>query len=247
MGLAELRQPRALSCWPDALLIAYYAPAELGCFLALGWQMPVAVLDLFASSALANGRDGARHQGRFSLLAALGHFVTARTLKKKPAGAFSATGARIRTPFSTTARRTPSPWHVAAGTRQPAPRARIGLSALLPGAATCAPSRPWSIGARRLIVRCWGACRAPGEPLRMEKPLMPFVPLPDFDRDMLRDREKLSDGWSAKTIPWPRTETGRLGLSGHFPHDGARYPIVAPIRECAFARQVAAHRSGDRP
>src|SRR5581483_1036255 len=33
---------------PDVLFVAYYASAELGCHLALGWPMPVRVLDLFA-------------------------------------------------------------------------------------------------------------------------------------------------------------------------------------------------------
>ena len=30
-----------------ALFVAYYAPAEMGCFIALGWPMPANVLDLF--------------------------------------------------------------------------------------------------------------------------------------------------------------------------------------------------------
>jgi hypothetical protein len=33
---------------PEALFVAYYASAELGCHLALGWPMPARVLDLFA-------------------------------------------------------------------------------------------------------------------------------------------------------------------------------------------------------
>jgi hypothetical protein len=33
---------------PDALFVAYYASAELGCHLALGWPMPARVLDLYA-------------------------------------------------------------------------------------------------------------------------------------------------------------------------------------------------------
>jgi len=33
---------------PDALFVAYYASAELSCFLALGWTMPSRILDLFA-------------------------------------------------------------------------------------------------------------------------------------------------------------------------------------------------------
>lgn len=31
----------------DALFVAYYASAEMGCHLALGWPLPVNVLDLF--------------------------------------------------------------------------------------------------------------------------------------------------------------------------------------------------------
>ena len=32
----------------DALFVAYYASAELGCFRALGWAKPANILDLFA-------------------------------------------------------------------------------------------------------------------------------------------------------------------------------------------------------
>ena len=31
---------------PDSLFVAFYASAELGCFLALNWPLPVRVLDL---------------------------------------------------------------------------------------------------------------------------------------------------------------------------------------------------------
>lgn len=46
----ELRQRRhaPLSTGSDSLFIAYYASAELGCFLALGWPMPERILDLCA-------------------------------------------------------------------------------------------------------------------------------------------------------------------------------------------------------
>ena len=33
---------------PDVLFVAYYAPAEWGCFLALGWPLPQRVIDLYA-------------------------------------------------------------------------------------------------------------------------------------------------------------------------------------------------------
>ena len=31
----------------DSLFVAYYASAEIGCYLSLGWPMPVNVLDLY--------------------------------------------------------------------------------------------------------------------------------------------------------------------------------------------------------
>ena len=41
----------------DAVLVAYYASAELGCFLELGWTLPVNVVDLFAEHRVAtNGQ-----------------------------------------------------------------------------------------------------------------------------------------------------------------------------------------------
>jgi DNA polymerase I len=56
---------------PDALFVAFYASAELGCFLALGWQLPTNTLDLFVEQRwLTNGLPTA---GR-SLLSALHYY-----------------------------------------------------------------------------------------------------------------------------------------------------------------------------
>ena len=38
---------RPLQHRPDAVFVAYFASAELGCFLELGWPLPVNVVDLF--------------------------------------------------------------------------------------------------------------------------------------------------------------------------------------------------------
>ena len=41
---------------PDSLVVAYYASAEIGCFLALGWPTPSRLLDLFAEfRCMTNG------------------------------------------------------------------------------------------------------------------------------------------------------------------------------------------------
>src|SRR5215471_15287419 len=65
----ELRSGRKLRLWeeqfgptppygtgPDTLFVAYYASAEIGCHLALGWPVPERILDLFTEFRnLTNG------------------------------------------------------------------------------------------------------------------------------------------------------------------------------------------------
>lgn len=41
-------QPCPYSTEPDSVVIAYYASAEMGCHLALGWPLPANVIDLYA-------------------------------------------------------------------------------------------------------------------------------------------------------------------------------------------------------
>lgn len=67
-------QLQGLACAPfatdsSALFVAYYASAEISCFLALGWPVPVNVLDLFA--VFRNATNGLPHGGSHSLLHAL--------------------------------------------------------------------------------------------------------------------------------------------------------------------------------
>ena len=57
---------------PNTLFVAYYASAELGCFLSLGWPRPSCVLDLFVEfRKLTNGRELVAGRG---LLGALAYF-----------------------------------------------------------------------------------------------------------------------------------------------------------------------------
>jgi hypothetical protein len=82
----ELRTGRKLRLWreefgalppysikADSLFIAYYASAELGCHLSLGWPMPARILDLFVEfRCLTNGK-GELPAGN-SLLGALTYY-----------------------------------------------------------------------------------------------------------------------------------------------------------------------------
>lgn len=55
-----------------ALFVAYYAPAEMGCFIALDWPMPVNVLDLFI--AFRRHTNGKRIPTGNGLLGALAYY-----------------------------------------------------------------------------------------------------------------------------------------------------------------------------
>ena len=69
--LRQLRQP-PYSVGPDSLIIAYYASAEMGCHLALGWELPTNILDLFTEfRCFTNGRPPI---SGVSLLGALVHY-----------------------------------------------------------------------------------------------------------------------------------------------------------------------------
>ena len=58
---------------PDAALVAYYASAELGCFLELGWPLPVHVIDLFVEHRVeTNGKKLPCGNGLLGALAVRG-------------------------------------------------------------------------------------------------------------------------------------------------------------------------------
>src|SRR5262249_1843574 len=70
--LFRLRHP-PFSSGPDTLFVAYYASAELGCFLSLGWSLPTYVLDLYTQfRALTNGSAIPSGNGLLGALIAFG-------------------------------------------------------------------------------------------------------------------------------------------------------------------------------
>ena len=87
MVARELRTGRTLRCWqdellaqreppyplgPEALFVAYYASAEIGCHLALNWPMPARILDLFAEFRC--GTSGSTVPCGNGLLGAMAYF-----------------------------------------------------------------------------------------------------------------------------------------------------------------------------
>jgi len=69
--LATLARP-PFTTGPEALFVAYYASAELGCFLALGWPMPARVLDLYCE--FRNATNGLPVPCGNGLLGALAYY-----------------------------------------------------------------------------------------------------------------------------------------------------------------------------
>ena len=57
---------------PNACFVAYFASAEFGCFLALGWPLPTNTLDLFAEHRVLT--NGTQFPHGNSLLGAARHY-----------------------------------------------------------------------------------------------------------------------------------------------------------------------------
>jgi hypothetical protein len=95
MAARELRSGQLLRLWQDelpthppfrvddqALFVAYYASAEVGCFLSLGWLEPARLLDLFAE--FRNETNGLTLAEGSSLLGALAyHHIPSITSDQK--------------------------------------------------------------------------------------------------------------------------------------------------------------------
>ena len=64
--------PSPFQFGPDDVLVAYYASAEISCFLALGWDLPRHILDLYPEFRWMLG--GRSSVAGFGLLGALTHF-----------------------------------------------------------------------------------------------------------------------------------------------------------------------------
>ncbi len=61
--------PTPFAVGPDTLVVAFYASAEIGCFLALEWDLPVFILDLYVEHrCLTNSTEPLRKNGLVNAL-----------------------------------------------------------------------------------------------------------------------------------------------------------------------------------
>jgi DNA polymerase I len=244
----ELRSGRKVRLWRDqfgsiapyptgshSLFVAYYASAEIGCHLALGWPPPERVLDLFTE--FRNHTNGISTPSGASLLGALAYF------------GLDSIGAREKDEMRDLILRG-GPWSVAEQDAildycesDVAALARL-LPAMLP-----------QIDLPRALVRgrymaAVARMERKGVPIDTETLSLLRLHWTDIQDQLVADIDSnygVFDGRSFKAerfanwlalcnIPWPRLESGRLDLSDDTFREMARaYPIVAPLRQLRAA------------
>ena len=236
----ELGAAPPLGTGPDVLFVAYYAPAELSCFLALGWPLPVRILDLFAEFRVkTNGLPLPVGRG---LLGALSyHGIPSITSDEK----HSMRDLVLRGgPWTDSERRdildycasdvdclAPLLAAMLAGIR----RTSQGLGqALLRGRYTAAVARMEHAGIP-IDVSTLAMLRAGWDDIKLGL-------IADIDKDYgvfegTTFKAGLFAAWlDTEKIAWPRTSTGRLQLDRDTFKDMAKtYPKLGPLKELRHA------------
>lgn len=229
-ALQQRKEP-PFSTAPDSLFVAYYASAELGCFIALGWPMPTRILDLFAEFKCRT--CGLKTPNGAGLLGAMNFFGldgisgcekdTMRNLVMRGGPYSDDERAAIlnycQTDVDSLARLLP----------QMAPEIDLPR-ALLRGRYMAAAARmewngvPIDTEALERFRSNWAGIQAE------------LIERIDRDFGVYEGRTFKADRWASwlasKNIPWPRLESGALALDDDTFRSMARsHPEVAPIRE----------------
>jgi DNA polymerase I len=244
----ELKSGRKIRLWrdqfsvnppyptdPDVLFVAYYASAEIGCHLALGWPVPQRVLDLFTE--FRNHTNGLPTVSGNGLLGALAHHGLdgIGTVEKDELRDLVLRGG----PWSDAERAAILDYcqsDVAALARLlPVMLPNIDLPrALMRGRYMTAAARierngvPIDTATLSRVKKHW---------LDIQDQLIADI---DANYGVYEGRTFKADrfaGWLVHdNIPWPRLESGRLDLGDNTFRDMARaYPAIAPLRELRAA------------
>ena len=219
----------------NSLFVCFYAPAEMGCFRALGWDAPAHVLDLFAEFRnLTNGRKTPSGNG---LLGALAYF------------GLDSVGAVEKDGMRDLALRG-GPWteeEQDALLRYCASDVDAVLSLLAKMEPKLDLPRALFRGRYMIAVAAMEAVGVPidgrtFEQLREYWPAIKAELIKEVDADIgvyegTTFKTKLFEEWLVKKgIPWPRTKSGRLALDDDtFRQMSRQYSEVSPLRELRHA------------
>lgn len=209
---------------PDSLFVAYYASAELGCFLVLDWSMPIYVLDLFCEFRCRC--NGAKPPGGFGLLGALTHFGLdcLSAARKEGMRALSMRGG----PFLSTERQALLDYcqtDVDALVRLFAQmESRIDFPrALLRGRYMCSVAAMEHLGIP-IDTSTLEVLRESWPQIRLEL-VQRVDPLGEVYDGTVFKRDRWSSYIQRRGIPWDRLDSGRLDLSDQvFKKMALRYP-----------------------
>jgi hypothetical protein len=228
--LESLSEP-PFSVSPDSLFVAYFASAELGCYLALNWPMPTRILDLYAEfRCLTSGLKSPCGNG---LLGAMAYFgLDAIEAAEKDSMRQLAMRGGPYTDEEKAALLGYCQTDVdALAELLPKMLPRLDLPrALVRGRYMTAVARMESNGIP-VDVDALGALRSNWE-LIQER----LIQRIDAAYGVFEGRTFKADRWATwlatNNIPWPRLESGSLALDDDtFRSMAGVYPSVAPIRE----------------
>src|SRR5262249_20775185 len=215
----------------DALFVAYYASAELGCFRALGWPMPANILDLFTE--FRDRTNGLQTPAGAGLVGALTYFGldSLGSQEKDELRALVLRGG----PWSEAERIAIQGYcesdGVALARLLPAMLPGIDLSrALLRGRYMAAAAAMEHAGVP-IDTATLGLLRQHWTDIQDD-----LIATIDAEYGVFEGRSFRAQRWAeyliANNIPWPRLESNRLDLSDDAFREMARiHPKVAPIRE----------------
>jgi DNA polymerase I len=239
----ELRSGRQLRLWRElgpvppypidagSLFVAYYASAELGCHLALGWPLPERILDLFTEFRCGtNGLTVPAGNGLIGALTAFG-LDTIGAVEKEDMRALVLRGG----PWSDDEQTAVLDYCMsdvdALARLLPAMLPGIDLPrALLRGRYMAAAARMEHNGAP-IDMSMLDKLRHHWAPIQGK-----LIERIDADYHVFEGRtfklERFEAWLSQVGIPWPRLESGRLDLEdGTFRQMAKIYPAVSPLRE----------------
>jgi DNA polymerase family A len=220
---------------PDALFVAYYASAELGCFRALGWPKPTNILDLFTE--FRDRTNGLSTPAGASLVGALTYFgldsiggqekdeMRALILRGGPWSEQERAAILDYCATDITALERLLP---AMLPRLDLPRALLRGRYMAAAAAMEWNGVPIDVSALTLLRERW---------TDIQDDLIQTI---DADYGVFEGRSFRAQRWAdyliAQNIPWPRLESDRLDLSDDAFREMARiHPKVAPMRELRSA------------
>jgi hypothetical protein len=229
----DLRQHRTAPypLGPDALVVAYYASAEIGCHLALGWPVPTFLLDLFVE--FRNATNGVPTIAGNSLLGALAHYGidAIAAVEKEEMRQLALRGG----PWSDDERRALLEYCESDVLGLDKLLRRMlplldGDRALLRGRFMVAAARMEHVGVP-IDVTTLLALRAGWEPMKARLVARIDAGYGVYEGTTFKSTQ-FARWLAGQGIPWPRLESGALDLDHEvFKEMTLRYPVLRPLHE----------------